>query len=239
MNFSRMNETVVQVFPEDEVISLVVLSVFIISLAVPVNVLVLFGYLTSRSSKARPSTILLVSLTFSQLLISVVVIPPQILQILKPHLVANGKVLCVFVGTTFYSLYITLTETLACISVDRFLAVKSMLRYSTIVTRKRVIAVVVFTWIHAVIFETVIGPFLIQIEYNSRFGACGIVFDDRTVLLTMMLVVYGVTPLGIIVVFNCKMANYLWRHNRRIVQRAEGQSIDEKRNRARQGNFYN
>ena len=235
-----MNESIGhEVFPKDEFISLVIISVLIIILAVPVNILVLFGYVSSRSSRARPSTILLISLIFAQLLISAVVIPSQLLQVIENDLVANGGVLCVFVGTTFYSLYITMTETLACISVDRFLAVKSMLRYSTIITRKRVVAVVVFTWIHAVIFETVIGPFVIQIEHNDRLGACGIVFDDRVVLLILMLAVYGVIPFGVIIVFNCKMAKHLWGHNRRIGQRPEGQSIDEKRNRARKGNFYN
>ena len=233
-----MNETVVEVFPKDEVISLVIISVLIIILAVPVNILVLFGYVTSRSSRARPSSILLISLTFAQLLISAVVIPSQLLQVIENDLVANGGVLCVFVGTTFYSLYITMTETLACISVDRFLAVKSMLRYSTIITRKRVVAVVVFTWIHAVIFETFIGPFAMRIRYNNRIGACGVVFDDMIFLISM-LTLYCVTPFAIIIVFNCKMAKHLWRHNRRIVQRADGQSIDENRKRVRQGNAHN
>ena len=235
----RMNESIgYEVFPKDEFISLVIISVFIIILAVPVNILVLFGYVSSRSSRARPSTILLISLIFAQLLISVVLIPSQLLEVIRPDLVANGGVLCVFVGTTFYSLYITMTETLACISVDRFLAVKSMLRYSTIITRKRVVAAVVFTWIHAALFLTVIGPLVLQMEYNDRVGACGVVYDDRTVLMILMLAIYGLMPFGIIIVSNCKMAKHLWRHNRRIVQRPEGQSIDEKRNRARQGNFY-
>ena len=131
-----------------------------------------------------------------------------------------------------------MTETLACISVDRFLAVKSMLRYSTIITRKRVVAVVVSTWIHAALFLTVIGPFVIQIEYNNRLGACGVVYDDRTVLLILILAIYGLIPFGIIIVSNCKMAKHLWRHNRRIVQRPERQSIDEKRNRGRQGIIF-
>ena len=233
-----MNESVVHVFPKDEVISLVIISVFMIILAVPVNILVLFGYVTSRSSRARPSSILLISLIFAQLLISVVVIPSQLLEIIRPDLVANGGVFFFFVGTAFYSLYITMTETLACISVDRFLAVKSMLRYTTIITRKRVVAVVVFTWIHAALFLTVIGPFVIQIEYNNRLGACGVVYDDRTVLLILILAIYGLIPFGIIIVCNCKMAKHLWRHNRRIVQRPERQSIDEKRNRGRQGIIF-
>ena len=233
-----MNESVVEVFPKNEVISLVIILVFIIILAVPVNILVLFGYVSSRSSRARPSSILLISLTFAQLLISAAVIPSQLLEVIRPDLVANGGVFCVFVGTTFYSLYITMAETLACISVDRFLAVKSMLRYSTIITRKRVVAVVVFTWIHAVIFETVIGPFVIRVRYNNRIGACGIVFDD-IVFLTIMLAVYGVIPFGVIIMFNCKMAKQLWRHNHRIVHRADGQSIAQKQNRGRQGNCDN
>ena len=232
---STMNGSMVHFFAKDEVISFSTISVLIMILAVPANILVLFGHHNLRSTRARPSSVLLVSLTFAQLLISIVVIPSQILQVMKPDLVANRKAVCIFVGTTFYSLYVTATETLACMSIDRFLAVKSMLRYSAIITRKRVIAVVVFIWIHAVIFETIIGPFAVQVEYNYRVGACGIVFHDRIVMLVLILSVYCITPFGIIVVFNYKMAAQLWRHNRRILHQAPIQSIDERRNAARQG----
>ena len=101
-----MNESVVHVFPKDEVISLVIISVFMIILAVPVNILVLFGYVTSRSSRARPSSILLISLIFAQLLISVVVIPSQLLEIIRPDLVANGGVFLCFRGhRVLFALY--------------------------------------------------------------------------------------------------------------------------------------
>ena len=230
---STMNGSVDHVFSEDEVIGLSVISVFIIILAVPANIFVLFGYLTLRSYRARPSSIFLVSIAFAQLLIAVVLIPSYMLQIIKPALAANRRALCVFVATN--SLYIILTETLAFMSIDRFLAVTSMLRYSTIVTRKRLIAVVMFTWIHTVIFGTIIGPFALRIEYNYRLGACTIQFDDRIVMMTFLAVVYYLIPFGIIIVFNYKMAKHLWRHNRRILHRAQCQSIQVKRNSARLG----
>ena len=155
-----MNESLVCIFPEKEVITLTIISVLIIVVAVPANILVLFGYLTSRSTRTKPSSILLVSMTLAELLISVVVVPSQLVEIMKPELAASGGAFCTFVSSVFYSLYITMMEILACMSVDRYLAVKSMLRYSRIITKKRVVGVVVFTWIHAVIFGSIIGPVL-------------------------------------------------------------------------------
>ena len=103
----RMNESVGhEVFPKDKFISLVIISVFTTILAVPVNILVLFGYITSRSSRARPSSILLISLIFDQLLISIVVIPSQLLEVIRPDLVANGGVFLCFRGhRVLFTLY--------------------------------------------------------------------------------------------------------------------------------------
>ena len=230
-----MNESLVYFFPKEQVISLTIISALIIIVAVPANILVLFGYLTSRSTRTKPSSILLVSMTLAELLVSVVVIPSQLVEIMKPELAANGGVFCKFVSSVFCSLYVTMTEILACMSVDRYLAVKSMLRYSTIITKKRVAGVVVFTWIHAIIYSSVIGPFALRFEYNYRVGICGIVFDDRIVMMTLMAIVYCVAPLTIIVVFNYKMVMHLRQHNRRILDQAQDQSIDARKNCPRQG----
>ena len=233
-----MNESVVYIFPKEEVIGLTIFSVLIIILAVPANILVMFGYLTSRSTRTNPSSILLVSMTLAELLISIVVVPSQLVEIMKPELAANDEAFCKLVSSVFYSLYVTMIEILACMSVDRYLAVKSMLKYATIITRKRVVGVVVFTWIHAVIFCSTIGPFLVRFEYNYRVGACGMVFDDRIVMLILMAIVYCLAPLTIIIVFNYKMVMHLRHHNRRILHRAEDQTIDARKNSGSQGILF-
>ena len=225
-----MNDSLAYVFPKEEVITLAIISVLTIILAVPANILVLFGYLTSRSTRTKPSSILLVSMTLAELLVSVVVVPSQLVEIMKPELAANGGAFCTFVFSVFCSLYVTMVEILAYMSVDRYLAVKSMLRYSRIMTKKRVAGVVVFTWIHAVIFGSTIGPFLIRFQYIHRFGGCGIVFNDRIVMLTLIAMIYCVIPLVIIIVFNYKMIKHLRHHNRRIHRQAQQQ-----RNTVRQG----
>ena len=225
-----MNESVVYIFPKEEVIGLTIFSVLIIILAVPANILVLFGYLTSRSTRANSSSILLVSMTLVELLISLVVVPSQLVEIMKPELAANDEAFCTLVLGVYSSLYVAVVEILACMSVDRYLAVKSMLRYSIIMTRKRVVGVVVFIWIHAVIFGSLIGPFLIRFEYNYRVGACGMTVDDRIVMLILMAIVYCLAPLTIIIGFNYKMVMHLRQHNRRISHQAQQQ-----RNSARQG----
>ena len=233
-----MNESVVYIFPKEEVIGLTIFSVSIIILAVPGNILVMFGYLTSRSTRTNPSSILLVSMTVAELLNSLVVVPSQLVEIMKPELAANHEAFCQFVSSVCYSLYVTMMEILACMSVDRYLAVKSMLRYATIMTRKRVVGVVVFTWIHAVIFGSTIGPFVVRFEYNYRVGACGMVFDDRVVTLTLIAIIYCIAPFVIIVVFNYKMIMNLRHHNRRILHGAEDQTIDARNDSARQGTLF-
>lgn len=225
---------VAHVFSKDEIVIYSTTSVFIIIVSVPVNILVLFGYFNSRSIRAKPSSMLIINMTVVQLLISLVVIPSQILQAMKPDLVVSVRPLCFFVGTTFYSLYIILTQTLACISLDRFLAVK-FLRYSTMVTRKRVIAIIVFTWAYGAIFQTAIAPFALHIEYDYRLGACGITFREHILETTAIIVVYGLTPLGIIIVLNYKMAAHLWRHNRRILSPEHAPSTEVNQHSARQG----
>ena len=191
----------------------------------------MFGYLTSRSTRTNPSSILLVSMTLAELLISLVVVPSQLVEIMKTELAGNDQAFCQFVSSVCYSLYVTMMEILACMSVDRYLAVKSMLRYATIMTRKRVVGVVVFTWIHAVIFGSTIGPYVVHFEYNYRVGACGMVFDDRVVTLTLIAIIYCVAPFVIIVAFNYKMVMNLRHHNRRILNRADRRikrSMEEK-----------
>ena len=237
-NVSTMNESVVYIFPKEEVIGLTIFSVLIIILAVPGNILVMFGYLTSRSTRTNPSSILLVSMTLAELLISIVVVPSQLVEIMKPELAANDEGFCQFVSSVFYSLYVTMIEILACMSVDRYLAVKSMHRYATIMTRKRVAGVVVFTWMHAVIFGSTIGPYVVRFEYNYRVGACGMVFDDRVVTLTLIAIIYCIAPFVIIVVFNYKMVMNLRHHNRRILHGAEDQTINARKNSARQGTLF-
>ena len=90
-----MNESLVYIFPEKEVITLTIISVLIIVVAVP-NFLVLFGYLTSRSTRTKPSSILLLSMTLAELLISVVVVPSQLVEFMKPELAASGGAFCTF-----------------------------------------------------------------------------------------------------------------------------------------------
>ena len=64
------------------------------------------------------------------------------------------------------------------------------------------------------------------------------VFDDRIVILTLIAIIYSVAPFLIVVVFNYKMIMHLRYHNRRILHRAEDQTIDARRNSARQGILF-
>lgn len=229
-----MNESYVHVYTKDEVTFLSMFSIFHIIIAVPANFLVLVGYVTSRPIRAKPSSILLASLTVADLLTSALVMPLQLaLHVLHPSMAANRGPLCSFVGSVTYSFYIVITETLVCISVDRFYAVRFMLRYQSIMTRKRVAVMIAFIWLHSTIFVLIIGPFAIEVDYNPRLGICGIIFDDRMKMLILIALVYAIIPFVIVVIFNYKMAMCLWRHNRRMTTTGAIHPTDERNGRTR------
>lgn len=213
-----MNESYVDVYTKDEVTFLSIFSISLIIIAVPANFLVLAGYVTSRPIRTKSSSILLASLTVADLFASALVIPFQLVfQVLHPSMAANRGPLCSFVGSVTYSFYIVITQTLVCMSVDRFYAIRFALRYQSIMTRKRVAVMIVFTWLHSIIFVLLLGPFAVEVDYNPRLGICGIIFDDRMAKLILMALVYIIIPFVIMVIFNCKMALYLRRHNRRMM----------------------
>ena len=189
-----MNDSLVNVFPKEfeEVITLTITSIFIIIVALaPANILVLFGYLTSRSTRTKPSSILLVSMTID----SVVVVPSQLVEIVKPELAANGGAFCTFVFSVFCPLYVTMEEILTYMSVDRYLAIKSMLRYSRIMTKNVwLVLLCLHGYKQSSLVQPLVGPFLIRFHYIYRFGGCGIAFGDRVVMLTFIAIVYCVIP---------------------------------------------
>ena len=122
------------------------ISVAIVTISLALNALVLLGYLCSRSTREKPSSILLVSLTFCQLATTSVVIPLQVaFHVIKPKLTAKGGASCVALGSITYAPYVVISETALLMTVDRYFAVCLMMKYKLIMTRRRTFAAVLFT----------------------------------------------------------------------------------------------
>ena len=226
-------------YKHEEVVILTIISIAIIITGLILNILVLLGYLCSRSMRQKPSSIFLVSMTFGQLLTVSVVIPLQLAtQVLKPSLAANGGALCTFIGSMTYAPYVAISETVLCTTVDRYLAVCFPIRYRTIITRRRAFAVVSFTWVHTVITAIITVPFGFKVEYNPRVGACAINFENRLLEGAMSAVAYAVIPFSIIVALSWKMIRHFRRHNRIMIGNTiTFQQEDDRNNRdpAREG----
>ena len=198
------------------------ISTVIAITALPLNILVLFGYLCSRSIRQKASSILLVSMTFGQLLTASWIIPFHVVfQLIKPGLTVNGGTLCTILGSMTYSPYIVISETVLLMTVDRYYAVCLMTKYKLIMTRRRIFAAILFTWVHAFIFGTIILPFGYKVEYNHRLGNCAIDFENRLLDGAMMAVAYAVIPFFIIVVLSYKTVKHLRTHNRRMAANSQ------------------
>ena len=111
-------------YSTEEVAVLSTISVAIIATSLVLNILILLEYVCSRSTREKPSSILLVSMGFCQLATSSVVIPYQVVfQVIKPELAANGGASCIAPGSITYATYVVISETVLLMTVDRYFAV--------------------------------------------------------------------------------------------------------------------
>ena len=182
-------------YSTEEVAVLSTISVAIIATSLVLNILILLEYVCSRSTREKPSSILLVSMGFCQLATSSVVIPYQVVfQVIKPELAANGGASCIAPGSITYATYVVISETVLLMTVDRYFAVCLITKYRLIMTRKRILAAVLFTLIHALTIGTIGVPIGFTVQCNHRVGACAIDFENRLLQGAMAALAYGAIP---------------------------------------------
>lgn len=226
MNNSHEKLPTIHQLSTEEAAAVYTISIVIAITALPLNILVLFGYLCSSLTRQKPSSILLVSMTFGQLLTASWIVPfHMVFQLIKPGLMVSEGVLCTVLGSMTYSPYVVISETALLMAVDRYCAVCRMMKYRLIMTRRRILAAVLFTWVHAFIFGTIILPFGYKVEYNHRVGTCAIDFESRLLEGAMLAVAYAVIPLFIIVVLSYKTVKHLRTHNRRLVGNCNSEGV--------------
>ena len=223
----KINASIFHVYSPKEKVTLSIFSTVIFAVAVPVNLYVLLGYL--RSNHRRPSDLLQMNLTLSQFLNALLTIPLQhLMHVMKPELAVDGGTPCQITGILPYPFYIITIETMVFMSVDKLKAVKSPLRYAAKMTKKRMRYIVLFTWVHAVIFAIILVAF-IEVGYNQTRGDCAIVGENQNVVSAVIGVTHVAIPFVLLLVFYCKLMKYLRRHNRQMLRLATTQAQQGRR----------
>ena len=212
-----LNETSFHVYSKEEVSALVAVFIFILMLSVPANILVLLGYLTSHSARKKPSNLLLINMTFSELLTAAIVIPLQlVVHCTNPSLARDGGVLCKLVGVLTYPFYIVTVASMVCISIDRFYAIRAPLKYKSRMTGKCIGVMIIYTWLHATLFSLTFG-FLIGIGYNELSGACSIVWNDHLGVSVFVAATHILLPFVLLTVLNLNLVASLRKQNRNLM----------------------
>ena len=201
--------------PDHEYIPLCVLNTFFALTAIVLNSVTIHAIRkTSSASLPKNLRVLLLNLAISDLGVGLVVQPSYIIHITFPHQGNfSHKVEIVFVATATVFVCISILGVLA-VSVDRFLAVYLHLRYQEIVTPKRVVSILILSWV----ISTIVSLFWIGQEYRD--------------CLRIFLNVFLATCLPTIALLQCKLYSIVRRHRFQIRdQQVQGsiQTEDETR----------
>ena len=182
----------------------VIMSLFLL-IGLPANIMIIISIIYKKLYK-EPTHILLLNLAISDLLVCVLVMPFT--------LVAGYAGEYIF-GATDHSrcqacqsglIYIVLTvfavKVLALISLDRFIFIKYPLRYETIVTPPRTVAVVAIAWVISLV--EAIPPFFGfgEIEYAYTFSTCSVSLEGDSITYGVFLVAVAFVSIAVIIVTN-------------------------------------
>ena len=205
------------VFSEDEVVGVVIITTAILILALPANVLVLMGYLNTSTAWKKPANNLLVNLTISEFILTLVVIPLQLLvYFIEPSLASNNGSFCIAVGILTYPFYMSVIFSMIFVSVDRYYAVRAPLSYKFKISRNRIAYMITYTWIHAFGFTFGFG-FALGFGYIPQSGVCGILWDKNMVVSGLGAVVNIVLPFFLLLGLNINLVVCLRRQNQTAV----------------------
>ena len=155
--------------------------------------------------------------TISELVTAMVAIPLQLFtSIIKPSLVMGGGVMCTLVGATTYPFYIISVATMVGISIDRLYAIRCPLIYKTKITKNRILGLIAYTWVHAVLFVVVVG-FAIGFKHSDESTECGIVWADLHFSVSVVLAVTHIAlPFALLTGLNWNLVLCLRRQNRSL-----------------------
>ena len=199
------------------IVPLCVLNAFFALTAIVLNSVTIHAIRrTSSVSLPKNLRVLLLNLAFSDLSVGLVVQPIYIIHLnflFESQQGENSEINTLFVVTGFVFVCASILGVLV-LCVDRFLAVYLHLRYQEIVTPKRVVSILILSWV----ISTIVSLLFIAQEYHD--------------FLSIFLNVFLATCLTTIALLQCKIYSIVRRHRFQMrAQQVQGsiQTEDETR----------
>ena len=190
------------------------------------NLLVLLAIMSSRSMKNKPSSLLFGNLALSDLLLATLVQPYQLATLIKPSLIEDNGLLCQIGGIASYPFFIVSVGTLVGMCVDRFYALAKPLLYRVRVTFNVAWGMIIYPWVHAVIFGIGTG-FGIGARYDSKSKDCGLGWKRRHFAFTLFAILtYVAIPFIVLLVSNILIIRRLRSHNETFLRLRRNQVAD-------------
>ena len=214
----------------------VILLLFLL-VGLPANVVIIVNILHQKLYK-EATHILLLNLAISDLLFCVLIIPINVTAGFAGGYIFGGSdyVRCQVckTGVIFTALSVFSVNILGLISLDRFIFIKYPLRYNSLVTPRRLVVVVLVTWLIS-IFEAIlplIGFGEVKYAYSITTCAISLVGKSRAVkniYYEVFLVAMNLIPISVIAVTNIWIVCIVRKQIRKVYRSRKSFASQEER----------
>ena len=188
------------------------------------NALIIIGIVYRHLFK-EPTYILLLNLAISDFLLCLLVMPFTIISALSGgYIFGNSDYVRCRVcqtGIIFTVLTTVSLDVLALISLDRFIFIKFPLRYSKIVTVKRLMVVISLVWLKS-IAESILPLFGFgEVKFTYSLSTCTLYLYGKThltrnIYYVILLAALGLIPISIIIITNIWILLIVKRHIKKV-----------------------
>lgn len=160
------------------------------------NVFVLIATLCHPPSWKQPSTVFFTSLVLANIMLAVLFMPFTVISTATEHWIFGNTDkqktnICKFVAFVFWYGVLIITETLAVISIDRWMFIVKPLFYRRFMKPPTAVIITVFVWLLAAVLNT--PPFAgLGIFVYVGHGSCLPTWVDQTGYVLYTIVLFGI-----------------------------------------------
>lgn len=160
------------------------LTILLFIIGVPLNIMVILSIIKMQLYQQQPTILLLLNLSFTDLLICLLVLPPHVVTLISGRFNFGNSdaTLCSVCQTGVIFLILTYVSlgTLAVISVDRFIYLKGAMQYTRLVTHVRAAVAILIVWLVSIatLIPTLFG--FGEMRFSTAVGVCIMAFSGST-----------------------------------------------------------